>query len=64
MFKWLLVVVAGTIVLGLFAPVLKRMGLGRLPGDIVVRIGRRSVYLPITSTVVISLLLTVLLRVL
>ncbi len=63
MMKWLLVLVVGLVVLSLAAPWLARYGLGRLPGDIVVRFRGRPVYLPITTTIVISLLLSVIARV-
>jgi hypothetical protein len=60
--KWLLVLVVGVIVITLAAPWLARHGLGRLPGDITVRWRGRSLYLPITTTVLLSLLLTLVAR--
>lgn len=62
MLKWLLVIVVGVIVISLATPWLGRYGLGRLPGDIVVRWRGRPVYLPITTTVLLSLLLTLFAR--
>ncbi|HET6264652.1 MAG TPA: DUF2905 family protein [Usitatibacter sp.] len=62
MLKWLLVLVVGVIVITLAAPWLARHGLGRLPGDITVRWRGRSLYLPITTTVLLSLLLTLVAR--
>lgn len=62
MLKWLLVIVVGVIILSLATPWLGRYGLGRLPGDIVVRWRGRPVYLPITTTVLLSLLLTLFAR--
>lgn len=58
MLKWLLVLVVGLAVLALLTPWLARIGLGRLPGDIVVRWRGRPIYLPITTTILLSLLLT------
>ena len=60
MLKWLLVIVVGVAVISLAAPWLSRRGLGRLPGDITVRWRGRLVYLPITTTILLSLLLTLL----
>ena len=37
-------------------------GLGRLPGDLVFQRGRLTIYLPIASAIVLSLLLTLLLN--
>ena len=58
MLKWLLVLVVGIVVITLAAPWLARHGLGRLPGDVTVRWRGRTVYLPITTTILLSLLLT------
>jgi hypothetical protein len=56
--KWVLVIVGGVIVITLLTPWLARHGLGQLPGDITVNWKGRRVYLPITTTIVLSLLLT------
>ncbi len=62
MVKWLIVVVLAVIVLGLLGPRLARLGLGRLPGDLRFRKNGRDYFLPITSTIVLSLLLTLIAR--
>ena len=62
MLKWLLVLVVGVVVITLLTPWLSRYGLGRLPGDITVRWRGRPVYLPITTTLVLSALLTLVAR--
>lgn len=62
MLKWLLVLVVGLFVIALMAPWLARRGLGRLPGDVTVRWRGRSIYLPITTTILLSLLLTLITR--
>ena len=64
MIKWLLVLVVAIVVLSLAAPFLARYGLGRLPGDLVVKFRGRLVPIPITSTIILSLLLTLIARVL
>lgn len=62
MLKWLLVVAVAVVVLGLLGPRLARLGLGRLPGDLRFRKNGREYYLPITSTILLSLALTLLAR--
>ena len=62
MVKWLLVLVVGVVVITLLTPWLARYGLGRLPGDITVRWRGRLLYLPITTTVLFSLVLTLIAR--
>ena len=63
MIKWLLVLVVGIVVISLATPWLSRYGLGRLPGDLVVKFRGRPVYLPITTTLLLSLILTLIARV-
>ncbi len=58
MVKWVLVLVVAVVVISFMTPWLSRRGLGRLPGDITVRWRGRPVYLPITSTILLSLVLT------
>ena len=62
MLKWVLVLVVALIVLTALAPWLSRFGLGSLPGDLTVRYKGRLYYLPLTSTVLLSLLLTLITR--
>ncbi len=44
--------------------VLGRIGIGRLPGDIVIRRPHVTIYVPIVTSLLLSLLLTALLRLL
>ena len=62
MTKWLLTLILALIVLTLCTPWLRKFGLGRLPGDITLRVKGRDFYLPFTTTVLLSLALTLLLR--
>ena len=64
MLKWLLTLIVALVVLNLCAPWLRSLGLGRLPGDITLRFQGKTFYLPITSTVLLSLALTLLTRIL
>jgi len=61
--KWLLVLVVGVVVITVLTPWLARYGLGRLPGDITVRWRGRPLYLPITTTLLLSAILTLVARV-
>jgi hypothetical protein len=54
-----LVILGLVIVLtGLFWPFLTRLGLGRLPGDVVIERENFTVYLPFMTSIVISLVLS------
>ncbi len=46
------------IVLGLLWPWLQKFGLGRLPGDIVIDRGNFRFYFPITTSLIVSLIIT------
>jgi len=48
------------IVVGLAWPWLARLGFGRLPGDIVIERDNFRLYVPITSSIIVSLVLTLL----
>jgi hypothetical protein len=64
MLKWVLAVAIALIVLTALAPRLSRYGLGRLPGDVTVRYRGRLYHLPFTSTILLSLALTLITRLL
>ena len=46
---------------GLLWPVISKLGLGRLPGDIVIERENFSVYVPIATSILISVAVSVLL---
>jgi hypothetical protein len=60
--KWLLTMFIALLVLTALQPWLQRLGIGRLPGDLRIRRQGRELVLPFTSTIVLSLLLTLLAR--
>ena len=62
MLKWLLTLILALVVLTLCTPGLRKSGLGRLPGDITLRHRGRDYYVPLTSTILLSLALTLLAR--
>ncbi|MBI5557923.1 MAG: DUF2905 domain-containing protein [Deltaproteobacteria bacterium] len=56
-----LIIIGMLIVLaGVLWPVLSKIPLGRLPGDIVVRRDNFSFYFPLTTSIIISLLFSLL----
>lgn len=48
------------VVIGLMWPLIQKLGLGKLPGDIVYESDRVKFYFPIVTTIIISLLLSLL----
>ena len=63
MLKWILTLVVAIFLLGILTPHLARLiRLGQLPGDIAFRFRGRTYVFPFTTTVVLSLLLFLLSR--
>lgn len=54
--RWLIVFVLAFLIFNGLRAWLERVGLGRLPGDFSFRIGGREVYLPLASSVLLSLI--------
>ena len=54
--RWLLVFLVAFLIFNGLAAWLQRIGLGKLPGDLRFRIGGRDWYLPLASSIVLSLI--------
>ena len=61
MARWLIILGGVLLVAGLLWPWLSKLGLGRLPGDIVIERENFRLYFPITTSILISLALSLLL---
>ena len=57
--KWLIIVGLILVAAGLLWPVMSKLGLGRLPGDIVVRRDGFSLYFPLMTCLVISAVVSI-----
>ncbi|HEX9451161.1 MAG TPA: DUF2905 domain-containing protein [Burkholderiales bacterium] len=56
MLKWLLTLAIALLVMGALTPWLRRLGFGRMPGDITIERNGRQYDFPIGSTIMLSLL--------
>jgi hypothetical protein len=61
MARFLIVLGLAILVVGLLWPYLSKLGLGRLPGDIVIERGNGTVYVPLATCLLLSLLLSLVL---
>ena len=61
MARWLIVLGLVLVLAGLLWPWLTRLGLGRLPGDIVIERENFRLYLPLVTSLLISLALSLIL---
>jgi len=59
--RWLIILGIVLIVVGVLWPWLSKLGLGRLPGDIVIERDNFTFYLPITTSILVSVMLSVIL---
>lgn len=62
MFRWLLTIFIALAVFATMLPWLEKLGLGRLPGDLRLRMFGKTYLLPFASTVLLSLLLFLVMR--
>ena len=56
MIRWLAVVFLALVVFSAIGPWLERLGFGRLPGDLRFRFAGRAWFIPLASSVLISLI--------
>ena len=61
MSRWLIIAGVVLVVLGLAWPLLAKLGLGRLPGDIRIERDGFTFYFPITTGIIVSLALSLVL---
>ena len=55
MIRWLIVVFLALVLINGLTPLLRKFGLGRLPGDFHFRLFGRDWFIPLASTVLLSL---------
>jgi hypothetical protein len=58
MVRWLVAIGLVLVVVGLLWPFLGKLGLGRLPGDIVIEHGNFRFYFPLMTCLIISVVLS------
>lgn len=61
MLKWLVTLLVVLFVLGLLRPLLVKMGLGHLPGDLEMQHRGRKFYFPLATSVIFSVVIMLLL---
>lgn len=55
MVRWIIVIFLALILISWFTPLLQKLGLGRLPGDLRFKVFGRAFFLPFTTTILLSL---------
>ena len=60
--RWLIVVFLALVLINGLTPWLRKLGLGRLPGDFHFRLFGRDWFIPLASTVLLSLVISLLVK--
>jgi len=55
MIRWIIVIFLALMLINWFTPLLQRMGFGKLPGDFRFRLFGREWFIPLTTTILLSL---------
>jgi hypothetical protein len=56
MIRWIIVIFLALMLISWFTPLLQKMGFGRLPGDLRFRLFGRDFSVPLTTTLILSML--------
>ncbi len=56
MIRWVIVIFLALVLISAFTPLLEKLGFGRLPGDLRFRLFGREWFIPLTTTIILSLL--------
>ena len=54
MFRWFIVIFLALVLISWFGPLLQKLGLGKLPGDFRFRLFGREWFIPVTTTILLS----------
>ena len=54
MFRWLIVIFIALLIINAFTPWFRKIGFGRLPGDLNFTLFGREFNLPVTTTIILS----------
>jgi hypothetical protein len=56
MIRWIIVILLALMLISWVSPLLQRLGMGKLPGDLRFRLFGREWFIPLTTTIVLSML--------
>jgi len=59
MIRWIIVVFLALLLISWVAPGLQKLGFGRLPGDLRFKLFGREMFIPLTSTILLSMVAAV-----
>ncbi len=56
MIRWVIVIFLALVLISWFTPMLQKLGFGKLPGDLRFKLFGREFFIPLTTTILLSLL--------
>ena len=56
MIRWIIVIFLALMLISWFTPFLQKLGFGKLPGDLRFRLFGRQWFIPLTTTIILSML--------
>ena len=59
MIRWMIVIFLALVCISALTPLLNKLGFGKLPGDLRFKLWGKERYIPLTTTVVLSLIASV-----
>lgn len=62
MIRWFIVIFLALVFIGWFSPLLQKLGFGKLPGDLRFRWFGRDWFIPLTTTILLSLVASLISR--
>jgi hypothetical protein len=63
MIRWMIVIFLALLLISWFTPLLNKLGFGRLPGDLRFRAFGREWFIPLTTTILLSFVASLVARV-
>ena len=59
MIRWIIVIFLALVLISWFSPLLQKLGFGKLPGDFRFKLFGRDMFLPVTTTILLSMVASV-----
>ncbi|WP_309682882.1 DUF2905 domain-containing protein [Polaromonas sp.] len=60
MIRWMIVIFLALVLISWISPLLQKLGFGKLPGDLRFRLFGREWFIPVTTTILLSLVASLL----
>ncbi|SDN91967.1 DUF2905 domain-containing protein [Polaromonas sp. JS666] len=64
MIRWFIVIFLALMLIGWFSPLLQKLGFGKLPGDLRFRLFGREWFIPLTTTILLSFIASLVAKIL